>query len=279
MKKIDPNGHSLLDTLHLLLDWGEDDVLMEAPIDRTRVKPAVVKAPNPAVDSYVEIAQQVKSRDAQLIEKISKADARRKAEELAYNANSLEELRKALDSFDGCDLKFTAIQTVFSDGNSKGKVMLVGEAPGADEDRLGKPFVGQSGQLLDKFLGWAGFSREKNVYIANTVPWRPPGNRQPTTEEIFVCLPFLERHIELIAPSALIMLGGTALKTLHKPKEGIVALRGKWMPYTTSNQDFSVDSMAVFHPAFLLRSPGQKKMFWRDMLTLQLKARDLGADV
>ncbi len=154
------------------------------------------------------------------------------------------------------------------------RVMFVGEAPGADEDRLGKPFVGQSGQLLDKFLEAAGFSRSKNVYITNTIPWRPPGNRQPTPEENYICMPFLERHIELVQPKMIVMLGATALKTLHNPKEGIVTLRGKWMPYTTSHKAFTVDTLPIFHPAFLLRSPSQKRLFWRDILSVRLRSEN-----
>lgn len=267
--KADHNLKSLLETLNLLSNMGEIDVLESSPINRVQEPKAIPqKSTSPSVEQL---------KDIRLLEKVSKTEARRKAEELAYNANTLDELYRALLLFEGCSLKRTAIHTVFSDGVIGSKVMFVGEAPGADEDRLGKPFVGQSGQLLDKFLKWAGFSRETNIYITNTIPWRPPGNRQPTPEENYICMPFLERHIELIQPKFLVMLGGTALKTLHNPKEGIVTLRGQWMPYKTEHKGFMVDTMPIFHPAFLLRSPGQKKLFWRDLLTLRVRVeKELG---
>lgn len=257
---------SLLETLQFLYDSGEADVLDASPINRlSTIKESKVVTVAPSVEQL---------QDIKLLEKVSKTEARRKAEELAYNANTLDELHKALLSFEGCSLKATAINTVFSDGVPTSTVMFVGEAPGADEDRLGKPFVGQSGQLLDKFLAAAGFSRSKNVYITNTIPWRPPGNRQPTPEENYICMPFLERHIELVQPKLIVMLGATALKTLHNPKEGIVTLRGKWMPYTTSHNGFTVDTLPIFHPAFLLRSSSQKKLFWRDVLSIRLRSEN-----
>lgn len=264
--KVDSDLKSLLETLQFLSNSGELDVLELSPINRLhQVKTITPTAVSPS-------PQQL--QDIRLLEKVSKTEARRKAEELAYNANTLEELYQALLSFEGCSLKTTAIHTVFSDGIPTSKIMFVGEAPGADEDRLGKPFVGQSGQLLDKFLEWAGFSRKTNIYITNTIAWRPPGNRQPTPEENYICMPFLERHIELVQPKFLVMLGGTALKTLHNSKEGIVTLRGNWMPYSTSHKGFTVETMPIFHPAFLLRSPGQKKLFWRDLLNLRVRAEN-----
>lgn len=254
---------NLLETLQFLSEIGESHVLEESPMNRLKaIKEVALTAVVPSIEQQ---------KDTHLLVKVSKTEARRKAEELAYNANTLDELYAALLSFEGCSLKGTAIHTVFSDGVPTSNIMFIGEAPGADEDRLGKPFVGQSGQLLDKFLEAAGFSRSKNVYITNTIPWRPPGNRQPTPEENYICMPFLERHIELIHPKMIVMLGATALKTLHNPKEGIVTLRGKWMPYTTSHNGVTVDTMPIFHPAFLLRSPSQKRLFWRDILSLKLR--------
>lgn len=256
---------SLLATLKFLEESGEHFVLDAAPLSALTQKSEL---PVPQVTASVAEEQRHEATDALMV-RLSKDAARKVAEELAYNANTLIDLKKALLSFEGCSLKKTALNTVFSDGVETSKVMFVGEAPGADEDRLGKPFVGQSGQLLDKFLGYAGFFRDKNAYITNTIPWRPPGNRQPTPEETYVCLPFLQRHIELVQPRFIVMLGGTALKTLHKTKDGIVTVRGTWMPYETENMQFKVQTMPIFHPAFLLRSPGQKKLFWRDLLTLR----------
>lgn len=248
---------SLIQTLEFLEDSGEHFVLSSEPINLLNQRVSVEEKPPTSMSM-----ESLKS-------KLSKNDARKQAEELAYNANTLEELKAAMNRFEGCSLKKTAMNMVFSDGNPESKIMFLGEAPGADEDRLGKPFVGQSGQLLDKFLAHAGFSRAKNIYITNTIAWRPPGNRQPTPEENYMCMPFVERHIELMKPKFLVMLGGTALKALHNAKEGIVKLRGKWIPYKTSVNNLEVSTIPFFHPAFLLRSPGQKKLFWRDVLTLK----------
>lgn len=183
---------------------------------------------------------------------------------------SLEALRQALESFEGCALKQTATQTVFADGSAQhAKVMLVGEAPGADEDRLGRPFVGLSGQLLDKMFRAIGLSRQENLYISNIVPWRPPGNRQPTSGEIAVCLPFIERHISLVNPPFLVALGGTACKAFLQKTEGITKLRGRWFPYQNPYLDNPIPLLVTYHPAYLLRSQGQKKEVWKDLLTLQ----------
>jgi uracil-DNA glycosylase len=186
----------------------------------------------------------------------------------AYSCQTLEELRQAMMSFNGCALKETAMNLVFADGNPKASVMLIGEAPGADEDRQGLAFVGQSGQLLDKVLRSVGLDRTK-VYISNIIPWRPPGNRPPTTAEVAACQPFIERHIELVNPKILVLLGGVAAKTLLGTAEGIVKLRGKWQSYQPTPTSPVIKTIATFHPAYLLRSPGQKAMVWRDFLTIE----------
>lgn len=180
-----------------------------------------------------------------------------------------EALLKALHAFEGCALKQTAMNTVFCDGNPHASVMLVGEAPGADEDRLGRPFVGMSGQLLDKFFKSIGLSRTENLYISNILPWRPPGNRQPTPSEIVSCLPFIERHISLINPKILVAVGGTACKALLKSTEGITRLRGKWTYYNNLYLEKPIKTLAIYHPAYLLRSPGQKRYVWFDLLMLK----------
>jgi uracil-DNA glycosylase len=194
------------------------------------------------------------------------------------NCTSLQALRQALDAFEGCALKQTATQMVFADGSPQTvKVMLVGEAPGADEDRLGRPFVGLSGQLLDKLFKTIGLSRQDNLYISNIVPWRPPGNRQPTPGEIAMCLPFIERHISLVKPPFLVALGGTACKAFLQKTEGITKLRGTWFPYQNPYLDAPIPLLVTYHPAYLLRSPGQKKEVWKDLLTLQRALRDKSA--
>ncbi len=200
------------------------------------------------------------------------AEASLDARRLAAEAQSLEELEAALKSFEGCALKRTATHTVFADGNPEAKIMLIGEAPGADEDRIGKPFVGVSGQLLDKMLAAIGLDRT-TVYISNIINWRPPGNRSPSASEIAVCMPFIRRHIELVKPEILLFVGGVSAKALFETSQGITKLRGRWTDYQSEGLDKPVPAMAIFHPAYLLRSPGQKKLAWRDLLAVKKRIK------
>ena len=186
------------------------------------------------------------------------------------NIKNLDQLKEYIKSTSICNLKKNANKTVFADGNPLSKIMLIGEAPGADEDRLGKPFVGKAGKLLDKMLASINLNREK-VYISNIVPWRPPNNRQPSNEEILQCLPFIQKHIELINPSILILLGGTAAKALLTTTQGISKLRGKWYQYNSLELINPIPTRAIFHPAFLLRSPDYKKETWEDLKEIKLK--------
>jgi len=190
------------------------------------------------------------------------------SQEIAAKCQTLDDLRLALASFEGCPLKKTATNLVFADGNPNAKVMLVGEAPGADEDRQGLPFVGVSGQLLDRMLAAIGLDRTA-VYITNIVNWRPPGNRQPTPQEIETCKPFIEKHIALIHPHILILVGGVSMKALLNTNEGIMRLRGKWHPYVSPYIKEPIKALATYHPSFLLRSPGQKAQSWQDMLMIK----------
>lgn len=187
----------------------------------------------------------------------------------AYTCKTLEELKNAMLAFKGCALKETAINTVFSDGNPNADVMLIGEAPGADEDIQGLPFVGQSGQLLNKIFQAIGLSRDK-LYISNILPWRPAGNRTPTNDEIAICQPFIEQHIHLVKPKLLVFLGGVSAKTLLKTTEGITRLRGQFHEYKTP-QGETIPCFATYHPAYLMRSPGQKAQVWHDMLKIKLR--------
>lgn len=187
----------------------------------------------------------------------------------AFKCNSLEELKLAMAKFEGCDLRLTAHNLVFADGNPKAKIMLIGEAPGAEEDLQGLPFVGQSGKLLDKILACIGLDRTK-IYITNIVPWRPPGNRTPTAVEIVMYQPFLEQHIALIDPEILILLGGVSAKTILNTVNGIMKLRGRWFSYVDINGK-KIPTLPTFHPAYLLRSPRQKELIWQDMLVLRQK--------
>ena len=191
----------------------------------------------------------------------------RAAHDLARSAQTLEELRAALATFEGCGLKATAKNLVFSDGNPHARIMLVGEAPGRDEDIQGLPFVGRSGQLLDRMLAAIGLKRATDVYIANIVPWRPPGNRTPTPQEAATCQPFIQRQIELCNPDILVCLGGPSAQALLGVKEGILRTRGRWFNYNTGQRD--IRALATLHPAYLLRQPLQKRLAWRDFRALK----------
>jgi uracil-DNA glycosylase len=196
------------------------------------------------------------------------------APSVSVNAQSLTALREELLRFEGCALKHTAMNLVFSDGNPEAKIMFIGEAPGEDEDRQGKPFVGVSGQLLDKMLAPAGFDRT-NVYISNILFWRPPGNRSPTDAEIASCLPFAERHIALVKPKLLVLLGGVAAKSILRTKEGITRIRGRWVDYTPppgSGLD-PIPCLPMYHPAYLLRQPGSKRQAWGDIMLLRSRTQ------
>lgn len=196
------------------------------------------------------------------------------ARKLAAEASTLAELQAAVAGFDGCALRRTATHTVFADGTPHAPVMIIGEAPGADEDRIGKPFVGRSGQLLDRMLAAIGLERSRNVYITNVLFWRPPGNRKPTDEEITACLPFVWRHIALNAPKLIVLCGGTATSALLGRAEGITKLRGKWFDLAVPDRQDSIHTLTTYHPSFLLRAPARKSETWHDFLDLQSKLEE-----
>ena len=233
-------------------------VLQQAPVAPTPIRPTPA-APAP-------LRGPVPIESPQLVE-----DARA----LAQRCNGVEELEAAVRAFEGCALKRTAKNTVFADGVVGSPVMVVGEAPGADEDRLGKPFVGVSGQLMDRMFDAIGMSRERDLYITNILFWRPPGNRTPTLAEQAICMAFTRRHIELAQPKVLVLAGGTAAKSVLDTTEGIMRLRGKW---TSLNLDdgSAVPTLPTFHPAYLLRTPASKRQSWSDLLSLDKKLRELG---
>ncbi len=188
------------------------------------------------------------------------------ARDAAHTAASLEELRALLEAFDGCPLKRTATRLVFADGNPAAKVMFVGEAPGRDEDVQGLPFVGRSGRLLDLMLAAIGLDRT-SAYIANVIPWRPPGNRTPTPQETAICLPFIKRQVQLADPDVVVCLGGPSAQALLGASEGITKLRGRFLPYDTGSR--TIQAIATFHPAYLLRTPLGKRYAWRDLLAIE----------
>ncbi len=229
--------------------------------------------PSPSPLKQQESKQQTRASVKTTLQKNDLGDAHP-----ARACQTLMELRQAMETATGCDLIKAATTTVFSGGNSKADIMFIGEAPGAEEDRTGEPFVGQSGQLLDAILATIGLDRTM-IYIANIIPWRPPGNRPPTTSEIAYCLPFIERHIALVRPKIIILLGGVATKTLLRRDDGILKLRGELLPYTPLHKDDAADApilaMPTFHPSYIMRSPSQKSCMWKDMLTLKdIRARN-----
>ena len=187
------------------------------------------------------------------------------AREAARTAPTLEVLRELLEKFDGCALKSTATRLVFADGNPQARIMFVGEAPGREEDIEGLPFVGRSGKLLDRMIAAIGLDRT-SVYIANVIPWRPPGNRTPTPQETQICLPFIQRQIELVNPDVLVTLGNPSTQTLLSTREGIMKTRGRWFDYDTGTR--VIRALATFHPAYLLRSPSYKRMAWQDLRSI-----------
>ena len=191
------------------------------------------------------------------------------ARKLADAADSLDALKQAVLGFDGCQLKRTATQMVFADGNPQSQLMIIGEAPGAEEDRQGIPFCGASGELLDKMFAAIGYTRE-NCYISNTLFWRPPGNREPSPDEIAICMPFVEKHIALVKPKALAFMGGVAAKSLLNTPTGITRLRGKSHVYTNSYlEGVEIPVEVIFHPSYLLRQPSHKKLAWEDLQRLK----------
>ena len=275
------------------VDAGVDEAILDAPIDRLRPPPARqarsgagsnLSAPNLSAPNLNVTPKPAPGSTAPrptaprpvtpMAPEAQIGDAPRAAREAAQAAPTLEALKAAIEAFEGCPLKITATNTVFADGVIGAPLMFVGEAPGADEDREGKPFVGVSGQLLDRMLASIGVSRSENAYISNILPWRPPGNRPPTTAEMATCLPFIQRHIELAAPKILILVGGTSAKALLDRKEGITRLRGNWLDWQTPGGRV-IPALATYHPAFLLRSPSQKVNAWKDLLALKQKAGEL----
>ena len=255
--------HTPRELLDFYLEAGADALVGEEPVDR--FAPVEQPAPPPRPARQIPDTT-MPSRAAPAIAPQAPDEAAMAARAAARSAQSLEELRAILEKFDGCALKATASRLVFADGNPESKVMFVGEAPGRDEDIEGLPFVGRSGKLLDRMLAAIGLDRT-SAYIANIVPWRPPGNRTPTPQESQICLPFILRQIELVDPNILVCLGGPSAQTLLGIKEGITKSRGRWFTFNSGKRE--IKAIATFHPAFLLRSPLQKRFAWRDFLAIK----------
>jgi uracil-DNA glycosylase len=255
--------------LTFYLEAGVDCALMDDPVDRLSdddvaaardgALPSARTAPAPL--ALRAQAPMPASREIAPAPELAIQSAR----EAARTAPSLEALRALLENFDGCALKSTATRLVFADGNPQARVMFVGEAPGRDEDIEGLPFVGRSGKLLDRMMAAIGLDRTK-AYIANVIPWRPPGNRTPTPQETQICLPFIQRQIELANPDVLVTLGNPSTQTLLGTREGIMRTRGRWVDYDTGSR--KIRALATFHPAYLLRSPSYKRLAWQDLRSI-----------
>jgi uracil-DNA glycosylase len=247
--------------LAFYLEAGVDCALGDEPVDRL-AEPEAIPAAAPAAVQMPRVvpapALALSRNEAPPAPDAAIASAR----EAARTAPDLEALRQLMQKFEGCALKSTATQLVFADGNPKARIMFVGEAPGRDEDIEGLPFVGRSGKLLDRMIGAIGLDRTK-VYIANVIPWRPPGNRTPTPQETQICLPFIQRQIELVDPDLLVTLGNPSTQTLLGTREGIMRTRGKWFDYDTGTR--MIRALPTFHPAYLLRSPAYKRFSWQDL--------------
>ena len=238
-----------------------------APMQAMQEAPQADIAAQNAAGSMVARPQTAQAMASMATMASPDADLSGQAQTLASAADSLSALKQAMEGFDGCALKRTAKNTVFSDGIEGAPVMIVGEAPGADEDREGRPFVGRSGQLLDAMLHTIGLSREKNVYIANTIAWWPIGNRTPTPDELALCKPFICRQIELSRPKLLLFVGGVSAKTLLHTDIGITRLRGKWHDYRIN--DIEIPAMPLLHPAYVLRRPETKMDVWADLCAVR----------
>jgi uracil-DNA glycosylase len=264
--------------LKWLVEAGADEALADAPIDRFAVaaEPSPVQMPAPSAPQRT-LPQRTPERLPQRAPAsfaVAPAVAG-SAREIAARCKTLGELKAAIEAFEGCALKVTAKTTVFADGHPDAAVMLIGEAPGRDEDLQGLPFVGRSGHLLDRMLNSIGLDRATSAYITNVIFWRPPGNRPPTPEEAAICAPFLLRHIELQQPKVLLLLGGTPVKHVLNVEEGITRIRGRWGRIVSNGVEIPV--LPTFHPAYLLRQPAAKRQAWQDLLSLKLKLRELGA--
>ncbi|MCB1381415.1 MAG: uracil-DNA glycosylase [Notoacmeibacter sp.] len=275
----------LASLLHFYRDAGADWVLEDAPVDRFAESAAkLVKAPGaapgaaemPAPPRVVTAARAASPAPAPSFAPSSDGDIAvpdegqvMRARDLARGAETLDALRKLYMEFDGCNLKFAAKSFVFADGNPDADLMIIGEAPGREEDLQGLPFVGRSGQLLDRMLAAIGRDRS-SAYITNVIAWRPPGNRTPTPHETEICRPFLERHIELMAPKAILTLGGPAAKAVTHAAQGIMRLRGNWITHRTPG-GMEIAVMPSLHPAYLLRNPAHKKLAWHDLLAVKMR--------
>lgn len=277
----------LAELLQWYADIGVDEAIGEEPVDRTKQAPLATAAilamesPAAAGDDAAQRkplpllpAQSPVPAAAPAV--TGAVEAIKEAATRAAAAKTIEELKAALDSFPGLALKRTATQMIFADGNPQARVMVIGEVPGADEDRAGRPFVGENGALLDKMLAAIGLTRAENVYLTTIINWRPPGNRNPEPAEIAMSVPFIKRHIALLKPSAIMFVGGAPAKILLGTKAPIMSLRGKWLDYIDEDAGLKIPAMAMLHPEYLSKNPAQKKPAWEDLQMFQARLKELG---
>lgn len=273
---------ALAAALALQLAWGADEALDEAPhdrrISREPAKPAPPGRGTAAPPPGGALPRAAAQGGPAPVMPLAAGGAVAEAEALAAAATTLEALREAIAKFGGLSLRDTATNLVFADGNPAAPLMLIGEAPGAEEDREGKPFVGASGRLLDRMLASTGLQRHgsgwESFYITNILAWRPPGNRNPTDAEIALSLPFVRRHIALARPRLILLLGAVAVRSLTGAREGITRLRGRWFEVGVEGHG-PVPALATLHPAYLLRNPGAKKDAWADLIALRRRIDDM----
>ncbi|HEY8964317.1 MAG TPA: uracil-DNA glycosylase [Alphaproteobacteria bacterium] len=274
--------HPYIEALTWHIDEEADIAIEEAPVNRLKTPPSLGSVlGTPANEPGLATQAPAPSRIIPAPIKGPFSQHQQDAIAAAKACATLEDLEKAIRAYDGLDVKRTATNLVFADGNKNARVMVIGEAPGADEDRQGKPFVGVSGQLLDKMFACIGLARTNedpaaSLYISNILNWRPPGNRTPTEQEIALALPFIERHIALIKPQFVVVAGATAAKSILNMNQPISRLRGKFYSYNPVTpgildgiDPFACKVIPTYHPSFLLRTPAQKRQAWHDLLTLQ----------
>ncbi|MBL8893074.1 MAG: uracil-DNA glycosylase [Rhizobiales bacterium] len=269
------------DALIWLVEMGADEIIGESPVNRLAL-PAETPRPQPA--PRIELPQvrqgRVAAATAPLQPRAATSDSVQDARAIAAACSSLVELAEALSQFDACPLRKTATNLCFSDGNPDAHVLVIGEAPGNEEDLQGKPFVGRSGQLLDRMLATVGLDRRADdparaVLITNTIFWRPPGNRKPTEAETAMCMPFVSRLVEVMRPRLILCVGATPTQRMMNLTDGILKLRGRWFDVTVDNG--TIPLLATLHPAYLLRQPVQKKLAWRDLLSLRERLDNLSS--
>jgi DNA polymerase len=256
---------SAYELLEFYVSIGADEAIGDDAIDRTQVTEKIITLPLPGTEAPRTAAE----APSGTIEALADAQA------LAASADSLDALKAALDSFKGMTLKRSAAQMVFADGNPQSGIMIVGDYPRADDERSGRPFAGDQGVLLNKMLAAIGLDREQDVYISTVVNWRPPGNRAPTGSEISLSLPFIRRHIELAQPKLIILAGGNTAKVLMQTNTTITRLRGKWVDYTSPALAAPVPMIPIFDPEYLMRTPHEKALAWKDLLQIRERLTEL----